>query len=42
MFLLSGPDASKNEIETLMASVNTLEREKREHVESKQVELSIV
>ena len=35
-------DAAKKEIEALKTSVNTLEREKREHVQSKQVELSIV
>ena len=41
-YLFSGLDAAKGEIETLKTSVNTLEREKREHIQSKQVELSMV
>ena len=32
-----GLDAAKREIESLKISVNTLEREKREHTQSKQV-----
>ena len=38
----AGLNAAKGEIGTLKTSVNSLEREKREHVQSKQVEPSIV
>ena len=41
-YVFSGLNAAKGEIGTLRASVKTLEREKREHVQSKQVELSMV
>ena len=41
-YVFSGLNAAKGEIEALKTSVNTLEREKREHVQSKKVELSIV
>ena len=36
-YVFSGLDAAKKEIGSLKTSVNTLEREKREHVQSKQV-----
>ena len=38
-YVFLGLNAAKGEIGTLKTSVNTLEREKREHVQSKQVEL---
>ena len=41
-YVFSGLNAAKGEIETLKTSVNTLEREKRVHVQSKKVELSMV
>ena len=41
-YVFSSLNAAKGEIETLKTSVNTLEKEKREQVQSKQVELSIV
>ena len=41
-YVFSGLNDAKGEIEALKTSVNTLEREKREHVQSKKVELSIV
>ena len=41
-YVFSGLIASKGEIGALKTAVNTLEREKREHVQSKKVELSIV
>ena len=41
-YIFSGLDAAQKEIGTLKTSVNTLEKEKREQVQSKQVELSIV
>ena len=37
LMLFSGLDDAKKEIEALKKSVNTLERTKREHVQSKQV-----
>ena len=40
-YVFSGLNAAKGEIEALKTSVNTLEREKREHVQSKHIELSI-
>ena len=39
--VFSGLNAAKEEIGTLKTSVNTLEREKTEHIQSKLVELSI-
>ena len=41
-YVFSGLNAAKEEMGTLKTSVNTLEREKREHVQSKKVEVSIV
>ena len=41
-YVFSGLNAAKGEIGKLKTSVNTLKREKREHVRSKQVQLSIV
>ena len=41
-YIFSGLDAAKKEIGTLKTSVNTLEREKREHTQSKRIELFIV
>ena len=41
-YVFSGLNAAKGEIGTLKTSVNTLEREKREHVQSKHIELFIV
>ena len=38
----AGLNTSKREMGTLKMSVNTLEREKREHLQSKQVELFMV
>ena len=40
--VISGLNAAKREIGTLKTSVNKLGREKREHIQSKQVELSMV
>ena len=37
-----GLDAAKGEIGTLKTSVNNLERERREHVQCKHIELSMV
>ena len=41
-YVLSGLNAAEEKIGTLKRSVNNLEREKREHIQSKQVELSMV
>ena len=41
-YVFSGLNAAKEEMGTLKTSVNTLEREKREHAQSKYIELSIV
>ena len=41
-YVFSGLNAAKGEIEALKTSVNTLERTKKEHVQSKRVELSMV
>ena len=41
-YLFLGLDAAKREIGTLKTSVNTLKREKREHIQSKHIELSMV
>ena len=41
-YVFSGLNATKGEIGALKTSVNTLEREKRENVQSKKVELSMV
>ena len=40
--LFSGLDAAEKEIQALMASVDILKLEKREHVRSKHIELSVV
>ena len=42
IYVFSGLNAAKREIGALKTSVNTLEKEKREHVLSKQVQLSRV
>ena len=36
-YVFSGLNAAKEEIGTLKTSINTFEREKREHTQSKQV-----
>ena len=41
-YVLSGLNAAKGEIGALTISVNTLEIEKRENVQSKHIKLSIV
>ena len=41
-YVLSGLNAAKDEIGTLKTSMEILEREKREQVQSKHIELSIV
>ena len=41
-YIFSGLNAAKGEIGALKKSVNSLEREKREHVQSKHIELFIV
>ena len=42
IYVILGLDAAKGEIGTLKTSVNTLEREKKEHIQSKHIELSMV
>ena len=42
MFFFSGLDAAEKEIQALTASVDILKLEKREHVQSKHIELFIV
>ena len=41
-YVFSGLNAAKDEIGTLKTSMKTLEREKREQVQSKHIELFIV
>ena len=41
-YVFSGLNAAKDEIGTLKTSMKTLERAKREHIQSKHIELSMV